>query len=225
MMKLAMLRGRCACGIDHNLHEAVHSRNLAAVRFLLERGVTESINELCCGQRPLHKAICMTRCVGDIGYEMSRLLLENGALLDAVNSETPLHEAAACASPVAVALLLEYGADPDATNGNGQTALHVICRATFFSSSQFQDQTVEALLRHGADPSKRDAVGFLPSDYAGCPVLPCFEHHGEDLHARLARAERWWARRSVMLLRKRGSESHIVCKLPDSLFKAVVDFV
>ncbi|MGE3807467.1 MAG: ankyrin repeat domain-containing protein [Gemmataceae bacterium] len=49
------------------------------------------------------------------------------------------------------ALLLEYGADPNANNDNGWTPLHYACK---FDSRDLA--MVELLLRHGADPNARD---------------------------------------------------------------------
>jgi ankyrin repeat protein len=56
---------------------------------------------------------------------MMRLLIENDAYIDAEspNGTTPLMMAAYYASPNAVKLMLEEGADPLLKNQDGQTAL------------------------------------------------------------------------------------------------------
>lgn len=71
---------------------------------------------------------------------------------------TPLHLAAAFATPAAVAVLLEYGARVDAVSENPQhnQPLHA---AMGLSRNP---ETVELLLSHGADPNAVQAGGFTP---------------------------------------------------------------
>ena len=64
----------------------------------------------------------------------------------------PLHSAAAARDAEAAQLLLEAGADPDAQQAGGYTALH--------AAAQHDDEALaETLLRHGADPSVRTDAG------------------------------------------------------------------
>jgi len=222
LLSWALVRGRsCFCGIDHTLHEAVNLQHPVALEFLLQRGATDMLDEPCCGHRPLHRAIRMTREQGDVGYEMSRLLLEHGAKPN-MGGDSPLHEAAASACSAAVGLLLDHSADPNATNAMGQTPLHTLCRRLLFSSGEAQERTAKVLLARGADPTRRDAAGLVPADYArGSALLPVFGWH-RGLLAQLERAERWIARRTALLVRARSDGSHLLCRVPEDVFQAVV---
>lgn len=228
LLSWTLVRGRsCSCGIDHALHEAINFQHPVALEFLLTRGVKETLNVSCggcgsSGHRPLHRAIRMTRAEGDVGYVMSRLLLEHGANPN-MAGDTPLHDAASCACPAAVSLLLAYHADPNAANQNGQTPLHAVCRRMLFSSSDLQEQVVEALLACGADPSRRDGAGMLPVDYARhAEQVPLFESCTPSIVERLERAVRWRTRRTALFVRSRPESGHLLSRLPRDVFQAVV---
>jgi len=164
----------------------------------------------------------MTRCEGDVGYVMARLLLEHGASPN-MAGETPLHDAASCGCPAAVGLLLAHRADPNATNPNGQTPLHAVCRRMLFVSTESQAQVVEALLAQGADPLRRDAAGLLPVEYARMAGRnPIFESPTPSTVERLERAARWVARRTALFVRARPESGHILSRLPPDVFQAAV---
>lgn len=233
MVKLCLQRNKrsCPCGVrvDHSVHEAVNHPHLIALEFLLNNGSKESINEACNGQRPLSRAIRMAHTKGDVGYEMARLLLEHGAQPNMAGT-SPLHEAAACASPAAVALLCSHGADPNAVNDVGRTPLHVICKRTLFTPDALQEEVVEVLLAHGANPTALDANGLKPSEQAAraASMSPLGGGQSFTLRDRLLRAERWWMRRSALLVRHGQSSvesRNIYQKLPGDIFKVVVRFL
>lgn len=93
---------------------AIHNQ-LELARVLIERGA--EVNQP--GWTPLHYAA--TR-----GHrEMMRLLLDNEAYIDSesANGTTPLMMAAYSATPLAVKLLLEEGADPTLVNQGNASAL------------------------------------------------------------------------------------------------------
>jgi len=79
------------------------------------------------------------------------------AVADNPSRVQPLHSAAAARDSEAVRLLLEAGADPDARQAGGSTALHA-------AAQHDDDATAGLLLRHGADPALRDDQG---ADAAG----------------------------------------------------------
>ena len=94
---------------------AANANDLASANLLIEAGA--SVNRP--KWTPLHYAASK-------GYTgMMRLLIENDAYVDAEspNGTTPLMMAAYYASPNAVKLMLEEGADPLLKNQDGQTAL------------------------------------------------------------------------------------------------------
>jgi len=74
------------------------------------------------------------------------------------NHQLPLHFAARMNRPEMVALLLELGADPAATDGSGATALH-------FAAGHGHAAAVRLLLAAGADPTIHD--GEHDSDAIG----------------------------------------------------------
>jgi len=233
LLSWTLVRSRtCTCGIDHALHEAINFQHPVALEFLLSRGVKETLNVSCgsSGQRPLHRAVRMTRTEGDVGYVMARILLEYGAQPNTAG-DSPLHDAASGGCPAAVRLLLKHSADPNAVNPNGQTPLHAVCQRMLFSSTDLQEQVVQALLAHGADPTRRDAAGLLPSDYArSAGQLPVFDGLASGIIEFLERAERWWERRMALLVRSRtvgtrAEGAHILCRLPQDAFQAVVRFL
>ena len=94
---------------------AANANDLASANLLIEAGA--SVNRP--NWTPLHYAASKGHTA------MMRLLIENDAYIDAEspNGTTPLMMAAYYASPNAVKLMLEEGADPLLKNQDGQTAL------------------------------------------------------------------------------------------------------
>jgi ankyrin repeat protein len=95
--------------------------------------------------------------------ESARLLVEAGAPLDAVapafGAVQPLHSAAAGGKVEIVRLLLEHGADPNATQAGGTTPLHTAAR-------HGSRDMVEALLAHDASPGAENDEGATPAEMA-----------------------------------------------------------
>jgi ankyrin repeat protein len=65
-------------------------------------------------------------------------------------------------------LLLAFGAEVNARNGNGSTALHRACHKNNVAA-------VQLLLAHGADYTIRDRVSCQSSDHIPPPIFPADE--------------------------------------------------
>ena len=77
-----------------------------------------------------------------------------------LNGRTPLLDLMHFRKPGAVPWLLRHGADPDATDREGRTALHL------GAQQGVRVDYLEALTAHGADPAARDDAGHTALDLA-----------------------------------------------------------
>ena len=116
---------------------AANANDLASANLLIEAGA--SVNRP--NWTPLHYAASKGHTA------MMRLLIENDAYVDAEspNGTTPLMMAAYYASPNAVKLMLEEGADPLLKNQDGQTALDMALVKDKKLSAQYIRAFIEAL--------------------------------------------------------------------------------
>lgn len=113
------------------------------------------------GFTPLHLACFFGRAAA-----ATWLVKEGGPVNEPARNEMkvhPLHSAAAGPEPAArlalARILLEYGADPNARQQQGFTALH--------AAAQHGDEALaKLLLEHGADPSLTTDDGRTPADLA-----------------------------------------------------------
>ena len=97
--------------------------------------------------------------------DAAKILVERGAEVSLVARNanihvTPLHSAAAGSHPGIVKLLLEHGADPNASQDGGFTPLHS-------AAANDDRESVEALLEAGADPGVANDEGKMPAELAG----------------------------------------------------------
>ena len=80
--------------------------------------------------------------------------------------DTALHLASAALRPLAVAALIEAGADPNAENRRGATALHYACDARPKAGKMWdpskQRSVIELLLNAGSDIEHKDKASAAP---------------------------------------------------------------
>lgn len=156
---------------------------------------------------------------------MCSLLLRHGARTDIQRADTegnaPLHEACRLGNLPVADLLLQHGADPNATNGLGFAPLHIVSRHESrdmprpLSEHGFVKALVQRLLQGGANPMQPGPDGQLPRIHA----------RDAEVAEVLLRAERWWRRRSLLLLRKFGDGNNIVSRLLQEHLKTVASFL
>ena len=185
---IAQTRGAGAGPEGEPLIDAVRAGDGAAVRSLLDQGVSPRTAEID-GTTALHWAAHHDHPA------IAGLLLEADAAVDATNryGVTPLALASLNGSTEMIARLLEAGADPNLPNPEGETPLMTAARtgnaaaidsllahgaevdaveawrqqtALMWAAAQNQAAAVDALLAAGADPNARSARGFTPLLFA-----------------------------------------------------------
>lgn len=125
------------------------------LRTLLEKGLNvDALSSQ--GWKPLHQAAYKGTGSPDITLDKSRehleMMISYGADVNAVTEsaekETALHLAtrASIPRPLFIILLLDHGADVNAKDGEGKTALHL-------AAARGRESLFRILLEHGADPS------------------------------------------------------------------------
>ena len=143
------------------LYAAVTGGDEASVKKLIQRGVNLNVVVPGEGHTALHQAVA-TKNVA-----MTKLLLDGKARTDVAGKygvprairEFPLHRAATVSNPQLVKLLLDRGANPNAVDDGGLTALHRAAGAGDVPVAQ-------ALLQQKAHPNRLDKGGRTPIDVA-----------------------------------------------------------
>lgn len=153
------------------IHACVYGEHLHALKFVLEHGMTGSINQPSPlnGIYPIEWATAMPRRSSD---EMIRLLLDFGANPNTAiaGGQTLLHRAAATMNASAVEILLEYGADPRQVDDMSCTPLHSLSKTAalsvvFGGPPPAYYKIANALQASGVDPAHRNAAGLLAKEY------------------------------------------------------------
>lgn len=223
--------------VDHSLHEALDMKCVEAVTLLLEQGSKELLHEPCAGMLPLGRALKNSSKQNDVSYGLAKLILQHGAdpnLGSGPFCNTPLHQAAAAGAIHAVSLLLEFGADPNATNLEGFTPLHSLCQASTYLPKVCKEQVVVALLKKGADPTKTTFTGFRAADYLESPMGPSFVmmHNQKQIHGetnmriteRLSRATFSHIRLQLILAQGHCETDRGFSRLPVPVLEKVLEF-
>ena len=160
------------------LHWACSLGHLAAVRALVQYGANAMLHERVQGLTPLHAAcgsrgqpavlaLLIQRCEA-MGWnnQPARCNLLDG------NRNTPLHTCTKLAPHAAkyVPILLEHGANPNLTNAQGQSVLHLLAERAVR-----EQQERQAVQEHGGPagaPAAADAAGAAGAAGAAPPALP-----------------------------------------------------
>lgn len=151
---------------------AIRRERTTIVRFLLQRGADPTAHD------------ALVTAVKQCSVAITRYLLQYGASANCANDSTPvLHSAVKRGRSLAVArVLLENGAEVDATDTQGNTALHIAVsmgeRSTMLTFTRM-------LLEAGANPDLPDCVGesALHGAIQNVCVLHALLKRGADINA------------------------------------------
>lgn len=199
----AALQRRHACPGEHALHEAVRQAHTDAMRLLLQNRAEPNARCPCLErdcQVPLQLAVTGLGFIRpNERFQAVELLLRAGACpgVRRSNAEanTPLHDAIRRGDFDVASLLLRHAADPNLTNGFGETPLHLVLHQEGgFLPIALLRSMVEALLAAGASPLVCDSSGLPPAQAAT----------DAELRQLLARWSAWWRCRTLAWVHSRG---------------------
>ena len=137
------------------LHSASYFGNLEIVRLLLDHGADpEASAEGDMGAKPLHKVSAGKYRSQEDGVRVAQLLLERGADVNTRRKDdwTPLHVASYFGNLEIVRLLLDHGADPEASaeGDMGAKPLHKVSYGKY-RSQEDGVRVAQLLLERGAN--------------------------------------------------------------------------
>ena len=144
------------------LNSAINQERKNLCEFLIQRGADVNAKDKW-GQTSLYLAI------RNDDSDIMNILIANDADVDIKHTrrgmeETALHYAAITGKTEAVKLLLEAGANINAKNDRGQTALHVALDIRDYGYRKYglSKDTIELLLARGTDVNLKDKAGRTP---------------------------------------------------------------
>lgn len=151
LIALAFILAAAASTSAQTIFEAAANGDLEAVARLLKTDPKLVEAKNADGDTALHAAAGCRR--GEpAALEIARLLLENGAALDARNlsSQTPLLYASYAGFKQVVELFISKGAAVQYQDTNGRSPLH-------YAAREGHPEVAEVLAKNGANPSLRDS--------------------------------------------------------------------
>ncbi len=160
LIALAFILAATASASAQTIFEAAANGDLEAMARLLKTDPKLVEAKNADGDTALHAAAGCRR--GEpAALEIARLLLENGAALDARNlsSQTPLLYASYAGFKQVVELFISKGAAVQYQDTNGRSPLH-------YAAREGHPELVEVLAKNGANPSLRDSQNRTPLEYA-----------------------------------------------------------
>jgi ankyrin repeat protein len=219
MAKLLIARGADINSKDYPvLNSAINQERKDLSEFLIQRGADVNAKDQW-GNTSLYLAI------RNDDLDIMNILIANGAEVDIKHTrggmeETALHYAAIRGRTEAVRVLLEAGANINAKNDNGQTALHapLDVRNSDYRKYRLSKDTLEVLLAKGADVNLKDKDGRTPlhlvAKLVDRDIVELILDKGADVNAKddesgftaLHHAARFGNRNAAELLIARGAD-------------------
>lgn len=213
-------------GADANLRN--NDDHLSAVHVAAEFGKVDVLKTLLQYGGDVHSpsasgSTALHMAAGKNRVDVIRILVDDaGADIEAENGIpccTPLHHAAGSASCDAALALLERGANVGAQATGGESPLHVVVKSSQESLAGNIYNTVDILLRWGADEKATTISGKTPEDYVN------EAHHSKPWAGRVstllrnAPTDRVWRRRGwlIMLRARRGDRVLVAEKNSDAM--------
>lgn len=146
-LSVLLLCCACAASAEDGIHPAhLSEADLTAVQRAIAEGADPRATHIA-GGTALHHLVTVSAQMGLTG-----LMIRDQRIVRPGQWDVSGHEAVA-------AYLLEHGADIDARDADGKTALHVAALTGHAAAARF-------LLERGAEPALRDARGWTPQDWA-----------------------------------------------------------